>query len=74
MDHLSKIINGEAPMGVLDDLPNAYLFNVEMVPKWSKDILPILTVGNLQLPTSKEVILSYIEQSQCYAMVARRLY
>ena len=53
----------EAPMGVPDDLPDAYLFNVEMVPKWSKDIVPMLTVGNLQLSTSKEASLSYIEQS-----------
>ena len=61
-------------MGVLDDFPDAYLFNVEMVPKWSKDIVPMLTVGNLQLSTSKETSLSYIEQSQHHAMVAGRLY
>ena len=46
-DHLPKIINEEAPMGVLDDLLDTYLFNVEMVPKWSKDIVPMQTVGNL---------------------------
>ena len=46
-DHLSKIINGESLVGVLlDDLLDAYLFNVEMVPKWSKDIIPVLTVGS----------------------------
>ena len=50
-------------MGVPDDLPDAYLFNVEMVPMWSKDIVPMLTVGNLQLSTSREANLSYIEQS-----------
>ena len=62
-DHLSRLVNKEAPMGVLDDLLDAYLFNVEMVPKWSKDIVPMLTIGNLQLPTSKEANLSYVEQS-----------
>ena len=46
-DHLSRLINREAPVGVLDDLPDAYLFNVKMVPMWSKDIVPMLTVGNL---------------------------
>ena len=32
VDQLFKLINGEAPLGVPDDLPDAYLFNVEMVP------------------------------------------
>ena len=27
---------GEGQQGILDDLPDAYLFNVEMVPQWSK--------------------------------------
>ena len=30
-DHLSRLTNGEAPTGVLDDLPDAYLFNIEMI-------------------------------------------
>ena len=34
-------------MGVLDDLLDVYLFNVEMVPKWSKDIVPMLVIGSL---------------------------
>ena len=46
-DHLSKLINGEALVEIPDDFLDAYLFNVEMVPKWSKDIVPMLTVGNL---------------------------
>ena len=46
-DHLSRLINREAPVGVPDDLLDAYLFNVEMVPKWRKDIIPMLTVGSL---------------------------
>ena len=62
-DHLSKLINKEAPVGVPDDLPDAYLFNVEMVPKWSKDIVPMLIFGNLQLSTSKEASLLFIKQS-----------
>ena len=49
-------------MGVPGDLPNAYLFNVEMVPKWSKDIVPMLTMGNLHLCTSIETNLAFIEQ------------
>ena len=47
LDHLSKLINEEAPVGVPDDFLDAYLFNVKMVPKWSKDIVSMLTVGSL---------------------------
>ena len=61
-------------MGVPDDLPDANMFNVEMVPKWIKDIVPMLAVGNLQLSTLKKASLSFIEQSQHYAMVAGRLH
>ena len=32
-DHLSRLINGKALIGVNDDLLDAYLFNVEMIPK-----------------------------------------
>ena len=62
-DHLSGLINAEAPVRVPDDLPDSYLFNVEMVPKWSKDIVPMLTIGSLQLSTSKKAILTFVEQS-----------
>ena len=48
-------------MGVPDD--NAYLFNVEMVPKWSKDIVPMLTIGNLHLSNLIEANLAFIEKS-----------
>ena len=61
-------------MGVLDDILDAYLFSVEVVPKWSKDSVPMLTIGNLHLSTLKEVNLAYIEQSQHYSMVVGRLY
>ena len=48
-------------MGIPDDLPDTYLFNVEMVPKWSKVIVPKLTIGNLHLSTYKEASLASIE-------------
>ena len=33
--HLSRLKNDEPPLGVKDDFLDAYLFNIEMVPKWS---------------------------------------
>ena len=32
-DHVSTIPNGEHPIGVSDELPDACLFQIEMVPK-----------------------------------------
>ena len=68
-DHLSRLINGENLVGIPDDLLEAYLLNVEMVPKWNKDVVPMLIIGNLHLST-----LAFIEQSQHYSMVVGRLY
>ena len=33
-DHLSQMVHGEKPDGIDDDLPDAYLFKLKMVPKW----------------------------------------
>ena len=74
-DHLSRLTNGEGPTtGVPDDLPDAYLFNVEMVPKWSETVVSLLTVGKLRLSDSWDDNLALIEQSRNYSMIAGRLY
>ena len=66
-DHLSRLIMGEGQQGVPDDLPDAYLFNVEMVPQWSKDIVPMLTIGSLRLSDSMDTNLTLIEQSRQFS-------
>ena len=38
-DHLSRLLHGESPEGVDDDLSNSYLFNIEMAPRWSEPIV-----------------------------------
>ena len=42
-DHLSRVTNGEEPVGVEDDLPDAALFQVETAPKWSEQIIRLLS-------------------------------
>ena len=61
-NHLSRLINGEAPTRVNDDLLDAYLFNIEMISEWSKDLVPLLTIGKLKLNDAMERILSLVEQ------------
>ena len=46
-DHLSKITSGEEPIGANNELPDASLFRVEMVPKWSEQVIHLLTTGSL---------------------------
>ena len=49
-DHMSRFPNGEDPIGVDDELPNAPLFMINLVSEWAKDICHYLTNG---LPIDK---------------------
>ena len=40
------MIHGKKPTGIDDDLLDAYLLQLEMVPKWSENIVFLLTIGN----------------------------
>ena len=73
-DHLSQLPNEQPNNGVADDLPDAYLFKVDMVPSWSKNIVPLLTLGKLQLTPSIETNFAYVEQFKNFIMFARCLY
>ena len=65
---------GEGQQGILDDLPDAYLFNVEMIPQWSRDIVPMLTIGSLHLSDSMDTNITLVEQSRQFSMIIGRLY
>ena len=73
-DHLSRLTNGGKAIGVDDDLPDAYLFNIKMAPQWSKDLVPFLTICKLHLSISLEGNLFHIEQTQDFVMLAGKLY
>ena len=38
-DHLSRLTNGESPDKIDDELLGAYLFSIEMIPRWSQNIV-----------------------------------
>ena len=61
---MSRLTNGKAPMGVNDNLLDAYLFNVEMIHEWSRNLVPLLTIGKLRLDDSMDKNLSLVEQSK----------
>ena len=65
-DHLSRMLHGESPDRVEDDLPDAYLFNIEMVPRWSEKVIPFLTIGQIKFDDEIRITKSLIEQSSPY--------
>ena len=44
-DHLSRIDTGEEPIGVEDDVPDAHLFRIEVVPTELEEITQFLENG-----------------------------
>ena len=54
-DHLSRLLNGELPTGIEDDLPDAYLLNIEMVSRWSEMLISLLSIGQLKIDEEKFV-------------------
>ena len=74
VDHLSRLLHGEALDGIPDDLLDAYLFNVEMIHEWSVRFAPMLTSRTLRLNLDMRENKHLIEQSCEYFMLARRLY
>ena len=49
--HLSCLIHGGKPTAVEDDFPDTYLFNIDMIPRWSEEMVPLLTIGQIHVPT-----------------------
>lgn len=46
-DHVSRLQNGEAAEGIEDDLPDAALFQIEMVPHWSQRVVHFLMTAEV---------------------------
>ena len=61
-------------MGLNDDLPDAYLFNIEMVPRWSEPMIPILSLGKWDKATPENKNKRLIETSSSYQLIAGQLY
>ena len=61
-------------MGVEDDLPDAYLFNIEMVPQWSEELIPLLTIGQLNIPMPLRERQIMVHRSSPFVMLAGWMY
>ena len=73
-DHLSRMVHGELPKGVDDNLLEAYLFSIEMVPKWSEKLVPLMTFGRLDIPLPLREKQAMIHQASALSLQEGRLY
>ena len=75
VDHVSRITTGKKAIGVDDDLPDAALFQVEMVPKWSERMVHFLTTTAFDDVSSDiEEQAEFMEACQYFQLLAGQLY
>lgn len=74
-DHMSRVPNGEPSTGAEEDLPNAPLFQVDVIPKWAEEVGHYLANG---LPRDKPLNVcraqTLIKDASPYQLIARKLY
>ena len=72
---MSRIPNGEKPIGVDNDLPDVPLFLVDLVPEWAEEICHYLANG---LPTDTPIDTAearrLIRDAAPYQLIAGQLY
>ena len=66
-DHLSRIMTGESPTGVDDDLPDATLFAIETTPRWAQTIVTFLSMGTIS--SNESDTMDIIEDSAPYQLI-----
>ena len=71
---VARLTSGEALKGIEDDLPDAYLFNIEMIPKWSEKYVPLLTIGQLNIPFPLHEKQALVQKAASFVMLAGRMY
>ena len=71
---LSRITNGEAPMGVNDDLLDATLFMIEIAPRWAENILEILLITTSWPKEDPMQTIAHLKEFELYTLILGRLY
>ena len=75
VDHMSRIPNREAPIGLDDELPDATLFLIDLVPKCAKEICHYLTNGlHTNRPLDMARARRLIRDAAPYQLIAGQLY
>ena len=71
---MSRTTNGEAPIGVNDDLPDSTVFKVKTAPRWSEHILEVLSTSISWQRENNPLSIAQLEESQHYVLLSGRLY
>ena len=72
---MSRIPNEEKPIGVEDDLLDAPLFLVDLIPEWAKEICHYLTNGlPIDTPLDMAKARRLIRDAAPYQLIAQQLY
>ena len=61
-------------MGVEDDLPDAALFQVETAPKWSEQIITLLSIDYLASTQDFQNLGTTLNSIERYTLISGRLY
>ena len=73
-DHMSRTSNGEAPIGVDDELPNAPLFLIDLVLEWAEEICHYLINGlSTDRPLDMARARRLIRNAALYQLILRQL-
>ena len=64
VENLSHLTSGEKPEEFNDELSDAYLFSIEMIPKWLEPLVSLMFIGNF-----KQVPARLVERSKLYSLL-----
>jgi hypothetical protein len=73
-DHLSRITNGEEPMSLEDNFPDAQLFLVQVVDEYFADIIQHLSTGTVPQEFNTAQKENLVVRVADYQLIARHLY
>ena len=71
---MSCLIHEEKTIGVEDNLPDAYLSNIEMIPRWSEELVSLLTIGQIDVPIPLREKKAMIQKTTSFVMRVGRMY
>ena len=72
-DRLLRITLVEAAMGINDNLPDAILFNIEWVPRWSEELVSFLNIAIIPNDKLKEAV-DFVQATSNFVLIVGHLY
>jgi hypothetical protein len=74
LDHLSRVTNGEEPMNLEDNFPDAQLFSVQIANEYFIDIIQYLSTGTVPQEYTTTQKKNLVVRTADYQLIAGHLY